>query len=182
MPANDPLHDDLRSAYARLLGRRSRRRRVALATAVAAAGATLAGLAVTNHATSPANAGGPGSDAYVACLNDHGWPVGDGLGVDPGGQAPDAGTIDRAVAACSELEHGILDSLRPSDAALQQLDEQSTRFASCMREHGADVGTPDLFRKRFGIGVAFPGYAAAAGLPAFDSAYGACRSIMAAFG
>ena len=182
MPAHDPLHDDLRSAYARLLGRRGRRRRLALAAAVAAVGATLAGLAVSNHATAPANAGAPGNDQYIACLNDHGWPVRDGLSVDPNGTAPDPATIDAAVAACADFEHGILDSLRPSDGALQQLTDQSSRFAACMRDHGADVGTPNVFRNRVGIGVTFPGYSAAAGSGSFDDAYSACRPIMAAFG
>ena len=180
MSANDPLHDDLRAAYARFLGRRARSRRAIAIAVVGAAAAALVGVAVSTQGTSSANASGPGSPAYIQCLNDHGWSVGDGLSIDPNGTAPDADTVDAAVAACADLEHGVLDALRPSDEALQQLREQANRFATCMRAHGVDVGAPDVFRRRVGIGVTFP---SAPGVePGFDSAYAACKPIMRVFG
>jgi hypothetical protein len=182
MPANDPLHDDLRAAYARFLDRRARRRRVVSITAVAAliVCTALIGVAMLSGSGTRAEASAPGSDAYIKCLNDHGWPVGPGLSIDPNGTAPAPSTIDAAVAACADLENGILDALRPSDEAFQRLAEQATRFASCMRAHGVDIGQPEMFRSRVGIGVTFSGYnAAAAG---FDDAYAACRSIMNASG
>jgi hypothetical protein len=183
MPANDPLHDDLYTAYGRFLGRRARKRRIAsvgVLAAVAAVCAALVSVAAFNASGTPANASGPGSDAYIRCLNDHGWPVGAGLSIDPSGIAPAPGTIDAAVAACADLENGILDALRPSDEALRQLAEQADRFVSCMRNHGVDPGAPDVVRTRAGIGVTFPGLNPNA--TGFDDAYAACRSIMNAYG
>jgi hypothetical protein len=183
MPANDPLHDDLRVAYARFFARRARLRRVASATAVGAVAALCAGLvslAALNHGATPANASGPGSDAYIKCLNDHGWPVGAGLSIDPNGTAPAPETVDAAVRACADLENGILDTLRPSDEAFQQLADQAHRFATCMRTHGVDVGQPDVFRRRAGIGVTFPSSNPAA--DGFAEAYAACKSIMNVYG
>ena len=183
MPANDPLQNDLRTAYTRFLARRARTRRVATLSAVAAVGALAAALdsiGVFSGSGTQAHAGGPGSEEYIKCLNDHGWRVGDGLAIDPNGTAPEPGTIDAAVAACADLEHGILDSLRPSDEAFAQLAAQADRFAACMRDHGADVGSPNVFRTRVGIGVTFPGANPAAS--GFGDAYTACKSIMSAFG
>ena len=183
MPANDPLHNELRAAYVRFYGRRARTRRLAAAAAlgtVAVLAAAVVGAAALNHSGTPAHASGPGSDAYIKCLNDHGWPVGPGLSIDPSGNAPAPQTVDAAVTACAELEHGVLDSLRPSDEALKALGDRADRFVSCMRAQGVDVGTPDLFRNRAGIGVTFPGLNPdAAG---YDDAYGACKSILSAGG
>ena len=182
MPASD-LHDDLCAAYKRFLGRRARRRRVVSLSAfgaIAALAAAVVSIGVLNGSGSTAHAGGPGSDEYIKCLNEHGWPVGDGLSIDPNGTAPEPGKIDAAVAACADLEHGILDALRPSDEAFAQLAAQADRFASCMSDHGVDVGKPNVFRSRVGIGATFPGLDPAA--PGYDDAYAACNSIMSASG
>jgi hypothetical protein len=181
MAPNDPLHDDLRAAYARVLARRARKRRVASFGAVGAIAAVAAGLVgadAFDSSGTQAHAGGPGSPEDIRCLNDHGWPVGEGLAIDPSGAAPDPATIDAAVAACSDLEHRILDSLRPGDEALVDLAAQADRFAVCMREHGTDVGSPKVFRTRAGIGVTFPG----ANPVGAGDAYAACKSVMNAFG
>jgi hypothetical protein len=178
MPANDLLHNDLREAYARLLDRR-RNWRMASTGVLAAAAAVCAaviGIAALNGPDAAAEASGPGSDAYIKCLNEHGWAVGPGLSIDPDGNAPAPGVIDGAVAACQDLENGILDVLQPSDEAFQRLSDQSNRFAACMRGHGVDVGAPDLFRNRVGIGVIFPGLDPRAS--GSSDAYEACKSIM----
>jgi hypothetical protein len=182
MPANDPLQDDLREAYARFLDRRRKRRMASTGVLVAAAAACAAviGIAALNGSGTAAQASGPGSDAYIKCLNEHGWPVGPGLSFDPNGNAPAPGVIDGAVAACRDLENGVLDTLRPSDEAFQRLIDQSNRFVACMREHGVDVGAPDAFRTRVGIGVTFPGLDP--GARGFGDAYAACKAIMSPSG
>jgi hypothetical protein len=106
--------------------------------------------------------------------------VGPDLSIDTNGQAPDPSVVNAAVEACKDLENGVWDQLRPSDEAFAQLQERSNNFASCMSDHGVDIGTPNVFRNKVGIGVSFPGYDKnAAG---FDAAYAACRDIMDAFG
>jgi hypothetical protein len=148
--------------------------------AAAAVCAAVIGIAALNGSGTAAQASGPGSDAYIKCLNEHGWPVGPGLSIDLNGNAPAPGVIDGAVAACRGLENGVLDTLRPSDEAFQRLVDQSNRFAGCMRDHGVDVGAPDAFRTRVGIGVTFPGLDP--GASGFDNAYAACKSIMSPAG
>jgi hypothetical protein len=182
MPASDPLQNDLREAYARFLDRRRTRRMASAGVLAAAAGvcAAVIGIAAINGPETAAQASGLGSDSYIKCLNEHGWPVDSGLSIDPDGNAPAPGVIDAAVAACEDLENGVLDMLRPSDEALQRLIDQSNRFAACMRKHGADVGAPDVFRNRVGIGVTFPGFDP--GASGFGDAYSACKSIMSPSG
>ncbi len=131
-------------------------------------------------AASPARASGSDTTAYEKCLNDHGWPVGPGLSIDPNGSAPPPEAVDAAVAACADLEQGALEALRPSDEQLQELTNRANRFAACMRDHGFGIGEPNVFRSRAGIGVSFPRYAPSA--PGFDAAYSACRSIMNVYG
>ena len=131
-------------------------------------------------AATPARADSHDSAAYEKCLNEHGWPVGPGLSIDPNGTAPSPGVIDAAVAACKNLDDGVLEALRPSDEQLQQLRDQSNRFVACMSAHGVDVGAPHVFRDKIGIGVGFPGYNPSA--PGFDDAYAACKTIMNVFG
>ena len=104
-------------------------------------------------AAAPARAESSDTAAYEKCLNEHGWPVGPGLSIDSNGTAPAPGVIDAAVAACKDPENGALDALRPSDEQFQQLGGRSNRFATCMREHGVDVGAPNVFRTHVGIGA-----------------------------
>ena len=128
----------------------------------------------------PARADGSDTTAYEKCLNEHGWPVGPGLSIDTTGNAPEPGVIEAAVAACKDLENGVLAALQPSESSLQELADRSDRFAGCMSNHGVGVGAPHVFRGKAGIGVNFPGYDPSAN--GFDSAYAACKSIMDAFG
>ena len=139
-----------------------------------------AGPALKVAAASPARAGESDTAAYEKCLNEHGWPVGPGLSIDPNGTAPAPGVIAAAIRACHKLEHGALAALRPSDDAFQQLRERSFRFRACMSDHGVDIGMPRVFRVRAGIGVGFPGYDPFA--TGFGDAYAACKPIMDVFG
>jgi hypothetical protein len=166
-----------------------RRVLIALAAVAALAGAAaVAAIAVTGSpgevaeiaAAPPAAAGNGDSSEYVNCLNEHGWPVGPGLSIDPNGEAPAPGVIDAAVAACDQYDNGQLEQLRPSDEAFTELQQRSGNFRTCMSNHGVDVGAPDVFRNRVGIGVTFPGYDPSA--PGFDDAYASCRGIMDVFG
>jgi hypothetical protein len=172
-----------------MLSRPKRRILITAATAAAVAGAAfvVAGAVRANagpvvRADAPPAAGKDGiiTAAYVKCLNDHGWPVGPGLRINPNGIAPAPEVINAAVNACEALENGALEKLRPSDKAYRALGYRSRRFATCMRLHGVEIGSPHLFRVRIGIGVGFPKVDPAT--PGFDDAYAACKSIMNVFG
>jgi hypothetical protein len=160
---------------------------VAVVAAFAGAGAVIAqavggGPAKVVAVGAPQSAGAGSNDysAYAKCLNEHGWPVGPDLSIDPNGEAPPPGVVDAAVTACQDKENGALEALRPSEEQLQALAAHSAHFASCMSDHGVDIGQPDVFRNRVGIGVTFPGYDPSA--KGFDDAYAACKTIMNVFG
>jgi hypothetical protein len=166
-----------------------RRILITAATAAAVAGAAfvVAGAVRANagpvaRAVAPPAAAKDGivTPEYVKCLNAHGWPIGPGLQINPRGIAPAPSVINAAVNACEALENGALEKLRPSEKAFHALGYRSRRFATCMRLHHVEIGSPHLFRIRIGIGVGFP--KVDPGTPGFDDAYAACKSIMNVFG
>lgn len=101
----------------------------------------------------------PGSDGLVDCLRRHGAEL---PAMRPEGNElpaplprPDDGAFHRAAEACGLPEPPPGDDPFPlSDEQIEAQRDELKGFVRCMREHGQELGEPEV--NRHGIGIALP--------------------------